>query len=807
MESLWQDLRFGLRALRSRPGLTLVAVLSLGLGIGANATVFTWMNTFILNPLPAVPSPGRLVHINTRAPNGDGWSVSYPALKDWREAVHSMDMVGSSFAQFGLRGEGGAVERAWGGLVSGNYFDALQVRPALGRLLAARDEAERTPVVVLGYSYWQSRFAGDSTIAGRHLTLSGADLTVIGVAAPRFGGTIIGLRWDLFVPVTLQPLLNHAPSILEERSNEWLDGTGRLRPGYSIAQARAELDAAAKRIAAATGDDDTKNGAIVKPISEEGAASFLKPVLIALLGVTGVVLLIACANVANLLLARAIARRREIGVRLALGASRARLVRQLLTESLALAAMAGLVGVVVAFWGQDLFGAFIPPSPFPVTLEMHVDGNVLLFGFAVTLVAAIAFGLVPALQASNPDLVSSLKDTIGGTPARRASLQSGLVVVQVALSLVSLVCAGLFVRSLDAVRRADFGFREPDRALLISTDLGLAGVPDSAQRALVQRLLDRVRALPGVKSASVTSGSPLGFGGNNSTTVEPEGYAPQPRENMSISYYVVGSDYFKAMAIPILKGRGFEATDVAASEPVIVVNEQFARHYWPGQDPIGRRVKRWGRTLTVIGMSAQGKYQQVTESPREFVYVSYDQNVWAGFDVVVRAAADPVALTPALRRAFQETDADLPFLDVRTMAQHMQASLTTSKLGAGMLSAFGIMALLLSAIGIYGVMSYSVSQRTREIGVRVALGAARGHVVGMVVGRAMRLVAVGLAIGLAAALGAAQLLRSQLIGVGPRDPLTFTAIALLLGAVALGASWIPARRAAKVDPMVALRYE
>ena len=806
MESLLQDLRFGLRALRKRPGLTLIAVVSLGLGIGANTTVYTWMNTFVLRPLPAVPGFNRIVAVNTHGPGDATWSLSYPSLHDWREQSRSIDIAASALRQLGLRGEGGTVERTWTAMASGNYFDVLGVRPALGRIFTLRDEEERAPVVVLGYAYWRRRFAGDSTIIGRHLEFNGHDLTVIGVAAPRFGGTIIGLQLDAFVPVTLVPMLTGLTG-LDVRQDQFMDGVGRIRSGWTLAQARQELDAVAKRIAVATGDDDSRNGAFVKPLADQGAASFLKPVLIALLGVTGLVLLIACANVANLLLARALARRREIGIRLALGAGRWRLVRQLLTESLALGLLAGGVGVLVAFWSRDMLASLLPPAPFPISLEFIVDGRVLLFTLGVTLAAAMVFGLFPALQASNPSLVLTLRNEIGGGPSHRSRLQSALVVSQVALSLVSLVCAGLFLRSLQASQHADVGFTGADHVLLVSTDLHLAGVPDSQRVAVATQLLERLRAVPGVEAASLAMSSPLGFGGSSSVGVAPEGYVPRRNENLSIEYLAVGSDYFRAMGIPVMRGRGVERGDVAEALDAAVVNERFAQRFWPGQDPIGRRFRRNGVWRTVVGVAKQGKYHLLTEDAESMIYVPLAQEARSDFDVVVRTAGDPRALTGALHQAFKDVNADLPFLDVRTMAEHMEAAMFVQTLGATMLVGFGAMALLLSAIGIFGVLSYHVGQRTREIGVRVALGAGRREVVGMVVGRAIRLVALGLVIGLALALGAGQLLRSQLIGVGPRDPLTYVGIALLLALVGLGAAWLPARRAARVDPMVALRYE
>ena len=806
IESLLQDLRFALRALRKRPGLTLVAVLSLGLGIGANTTVFTWMNTFVLRPLPAVPAFSRIVAIHTHAPGDAAWSVSYPNLRDWRAQSRSLDIAAAAMGQLGLRGQDGTIERAWTGMASGNYFDVLGVQPALGRLLTLRDEDQRAPVVVLGYAYWQRRFAGDSTIVGRHLELNGHVLEVIGVAAPRFGGTTIGLQLDAYVPVTLVPALMGL-SGMDGRGNEFLDGVGRIRAGWTLVQARQELDAVAKRVAAANGDDDARNGVFVKPLADEGAASFLIPVLIALLGVTALVLLIACANVANLLLARAIARRREIGIRLALGAGRWRLIRQLLTESLALGLLAGGVGVFLAYWSRDALARMLPPAPFPINLAFDVDGRVLLFALAAALAATMVFGLFPALQASNPALVPTLKDEIGGGPAHRSRLQSALVISQVALSLVALVCAGLFLRSLQASRHADVGFTGADHVLLVSTDLHLAGVPDSQRVALTSQLLDRLRAVPGVAAASLSMTSPLGFGGASSWGTAPEGYAPQRGENMSIEYQEVGSDYFRAMGIPVLRGRDIERGDAAGALAVAVVNEAFVQRFWPGRDGIGLRFRRGGIWRTVVGVAKQGKYHTLTEPARAMVYVPYAQEPRNDFDVLVRATGDPRVLARAVRQAFNETNPDLPFLDVRTMAEHMQAALFVQSVGATMLAAFGSMALLLAAIGLFGVLSYHVSQRTREIGVRVALGAGRREVVGMVVGRATRLVGVGLAAGLALAVGAGELLRSQLIGVGPHDPLTYLGIALLLALVALGASWLPARRAARVDPMVALRYE
>ena len=804
-----QDLRYGLRALRQNTGITAIAVLSLGLAIGANTTVFTWMDRFVLQPLPGVAGAAQLVHVNTRAPGGSDWSVSIPSFKDWRAGTTTIDLAARSFTELGLR-EGEQTDRVFASGVSDNFFDVLRVRPFLGRYFQRGEDDAQAPVAVLGYTFWQRRFRGDSTIVGRTLVLNGHGLTVIGVAPPRFGGADVGLNWDMYYPVQLRHVLTGGTDPRTNRGWQFLDVVGRLHDGVTFDQAQADLHAVSVRASEAAGSMADRGGAVIARYSDKEAGQIMKPVFAALLGITGVILLIACANVANLLLVRAAGRRREIAVRLAIGATRGRLVRQLLTESLALGLVAGVAGLLVAYWGRDLLAGFVPPVPAPVNIDFRVNAVVLGFALAVSMGTAVLFGLVPALQASSPALVPALKDDIGASPAHRGRLQSALVVTQVALSLVSLVCAGLFARSLQQARHVDVGFTTPEQVLLIDSDLSPGGffAADSLAIPVLDRLLTNVRAVPGVVAASVGDRVPLGFGGGGSSSAEVEGYTPQPDENMSIDEGSVGDDYFRAMGIPIVAGRPIEARDLAPGAPrVIVVNQAFARRFWPGLDPLGRRVNQGREWSTVIGIAKDEKIRQINERPLSFVFYPYSQDRPRGFTVHVRSGGDPKALTAALRRAFAATSGDLPFLDVRTMAEHMQASMFAQKLGAFMLAAFGALALVLSSLGIYGVMAYTVSRRTREIGVRVALGAARRDVIGMVVGRAMGIAALGLVIGAAGALAAGQLLQAQLFGVSPRDPLTFVVIALLLAAVAFIASWLPARRAAAVDPLVALRYE
>jgi predicted permease len=810
MESLVQDLRFGLRSLRKNVGLTVVAVVSLGAGIGAAMTIFTWLNAFVLNPLPAIPAWNRLVVAHTRAPGGDPWTVSWPDFQDWRAGTRTADLAAWDMMQLGLRDGSGATERAWGMLVSGNYFAALGVKASLGRVLRIEDEQRREPVVVLGHGYWQRRFAGDSGVIGRSIALNGSAFTIVGVAAPRFGGTYIGLSLHLYVPMTTMPLLMpDGAQALQDRLRRSFDVVGRLKPGATVAQAAGEIDPLALRAGAAGGLAQPL-GAVVRPHSAVDAPGAMRPLLVALLALAGLVLLIACANVANLLLARAMARRREIAVRLAVGASRWRLVRQLLTESLALAALAGTFGVTLSFWGRDAMLALLPAVPYPIGLDFSLDGRVLMFATFVTVATAMAFGLMPALQASKPDLVPTLKDEIGQGAGSRGRLQAALVVAQVALSLVTLVAAGLFVRSLGAVRAIDTGMNGLDRVLLVGTDLRLTGITnDSVNVSVVRGLLERVRALPGVEVASVARFVVLSPGPIAATATRIDGYAPRANEDMNVSYNVVSGDYFRTTGMQLTEGRVISDADVAANAPVVVINQAFLRRFLGGRAAVGARVSVSGNEwLSVVGVVATSKVNDYTEAPLPMVYRAYSARFAApSFTLHVRAAAEPLALTAAIRRAFAEVSAELPFLDPRSMAEFTTIPYWPQKIGAIMLAAVGTLALLLATIGIYATMAYAVSRRVREIGVRLALGAARADVVRLILGRSMQLTGLGLLIGLAGALAVGQALRSQLLGVSPRDPITFAGVGLLLTAVALVASLVPARRAAAVDPMIALRSE
>ncbi len=799
-----QDLRYAFRGLRRAPGLTLVIVASLALAIGANTAVFAWMEGFVLRPYPVVPEPGQLAWLNTRAPNGDDWSVSYPTLKDWDRGAHTtVGIAGYDMAQVNLRADGQS-GRAWTVLATGNYFDLLGVRPAAGRLFAPADEDAAAHVAVLGHGYWQRRFGSDPGVVGRDVTLNGHGFTIIGVAPPRFGGMSVGLVFDVYVPFTVQPLLTPGNQ-LAERGWQSLEAFARFRSGISLVQGRADLEQVAADVARANNIEG--EGILVRPLHQQGAAEVLLPVLSALLGVTLVVLLIACANIANVLLARAGARSKEIGVRLALGARRGRIVRQLLTESALLAAAGCAAGLFLAWWGRNGLMAFVPAAPFPIDVDLQINGRVILFAVALTGLTTLLFGLAPALRASRPDLVPVLKDEVSGLGVTRSLLRHGLVVSQVALSLVALVCAGLFLRALQRADTLDLGIGEPERVLVVSTNPYLSGYTDSTGPALVERVLQRVRALPGVTAASFSSHAPLGFGGSSSQGIGVAGYTPARDENMSIQYAMVSDQHFQTTGLPVLRGRGIGAEDREGSPPVVVVNEAFARRFFQDRDPLGQTITRGGDTALVVGVVPTGKYNQISEAPRPFVWRPLSQNWRISLHLMVRAAGDPKALIEPLRRELASVDATLPFLDPRTMTEQTLPATIGQRIGARMLGLFGALALLLSALGIYGVMAYTVSLRTRELGIRLALGAAGESVVRLVLGQSARLALAGLVLGGGLAYGAGSLLQSQLLGVSAADPATYAVIAGLLLAVALVATAIPARRASRIDPIRALRAE
>jgi predicted permease len=809
MRGLFQSLAYSVRRLRKNPGLSLVIALSIGLGIGANTTVFTWMESLVLNPYPLVKHPEDLMAVNVTSADGkDSLPVSYPTYLDWREQSKSFEgLVAHSLVRVNLRkGNDAAGEPVWGEMTSGNYFDVIGVPAVVGRTFAPDEERNAAHVAVLSHSLWQRKFGGDVSILGKQILLNGVDVTIIGIAPQGFKGVFAGYGFDLWVPVTLQPLLVQGGNRLTARNDRWLQATGRLRQGVMRTQANDEMQTLTRRIGEVNGEIPV-SGATVKLMRERFAGAILYPLFSALLAVTALVLLVACANVANLLLAYASTRRKEMGIRLALGSSRGRIIRQLLVESLLLSILGGLIGLLFAFSAKGILLRFIPPTSQPASIAFEMNSRVVIFACLVTLATAMIFGLVPSLRASKTDLVTALKTEGQGLSASRSWLRGALVVTQVALSLVALICAGLFLRSLQQAQRVNLGFSDPDHLLLATTDFNVAGLKREEGLIAVDQLLKRVRTLPGVTSASFSSMVPLGFGGHSYSGTKVESYVPAPNEEVSTERVIVTDGYFETMGIQLVKGRGITLDDRNDGLRVAVVNETFARRYYPSQDPLGKRIDQGQGWTTIVGIAKDGKYRDLNEAPTPVAYSALKQWYAPVITLQVRTTNNPKLLTETVRREFAATNTQLPFLDPRTMSEHISASTFVQVVGASMLSGFGILALLLAAVGLYGVLSYVVSLRTRELAIRAALGAAPNDVMNLVIKQGMTLVVIGLAIGSAMSFVVARLLQSQLLGVEPTDALTFVAVILLLTGVALIAAIIPARRAMKVDPLVALRYE
>ncbi len=813
MSALIQDVRFSFRRLLKSPGFTAVALLSLALGIGANASIFSLVNTVLLRPLPAA-QPEQLVELFGALPNNsENQLVSYPNYKDYRDRNEVLTgLLAYRFAVMSLSHDG-ANERLWGFIVSGNYFDVLGVKPALGRTFTPEEDKTPNshPVAVMSYGSWQRRFGGDPSIVGKSVLLNGHTFTIIGVAPKDFNGTEVAYSPELYVPAMMVAQIEPGNDWLNERNNANLFVLGRLKQGISRAQAEASFQSVTSQLAREYPDEDA--GRSVRLLSPGLFTPEIRSAVIGftgvLMAVVGLLLLIACVNLANLLLARATERRKEIAIRLALGASRARLVRQLLTESVLLSIAGGALGLLLAVWIVDLVGAIKLPMDIALAFDLSLDWRVLLFTFLLSLLTGIVFGLLPALQSSNPNLVSSLKDDVAAGGFRRSRLRNTLVVAQMALSLLLLICAGLIVRSLQHARSMNPGFNS-ENAVAVSFDVGLQGYDEAKGRAFQQRVVERVAAIPGVQSATLVTNLPLSIN-YNSTNVYIEGQPFVSSSNLpAVIPNSIGLNYFQTMGIA-LRGRDFTAQDKEKESRVAIVNETFARRFFPEQSAIGKRFNFGGPNepyWEIIGVAADGKYNTLGEKPQPLVYRSLLRRYDSTTTLVARTiATDPQPIIRAIRREIGSLDPNLPLYDVKTLNEHMNIPLFPARMAALVLGSFGVLALLLAGIGVYGVMSYAVSQRTREIGIRMALGAQPRDVLRLVVGQGMLLALIGTGVGLIAAFALTRVMSGLLYGVSAIDPLTFVGVPLLLACVALIACLIPARRATKVDPMIALRHE
>ncbi|MGH9871746.1 MAG: ABC transporter permease [Pyrinomonadaceae bacterium] len=812
MHSLIKDIRYGLRNFLRRPCFTIIAIVTLALGIGANTAIFSLVNTVLLRPLP-VPHPEQLTEVYGTFHNGADYTIqSYLNYKDYRDRNQVFSgLMAYRFAPMNISYEG-RNERVWGYLVSGNYFDVLEVQPFLGRYFAADEDKTpgSHPVAVITYGAWQKRFASDRGIVGRPVTLNGRVFTVIGVAPEGFHGTEVAYAPDLFVPMMMSREVEPGSNWLESRDSDNIFVVGRLKPDVSLAQAESALTAVTLQLGKEYPRENEGRGVrlltpgLFIPDIRNSVISFSS----VLMGVVGLLLLLACVNLANLLLARATERRKELAIRLAVGASRARIVRQLLTESVLLSLAGGLGGLLLAAWINKLVASIKLPTDISLVFDLHLDWRVLVFALTVSLATGVFFSLLPALQCSNPELVPSLKDEASLGGFRRSRLRNSLVVVQVALSLVLLVCAGLVVRSLQVAQKTRPGFTF-ENAVALSFDLGLQGYTEEKGRAFQRQVIERTQSVAGVRSVALTSVVPLTLD-YSYTSIYVEGQATTNNTELPVAVpNWISPNYFRTMEIA-LRGRDFTERDDKGESRVAIVNETFARRFFPGQEAIGRRFNFSGPDKPyweVIGVAADGKYNSLGEDPKAAFYRPILRDYSTNATLVARTTGDSSAALVTLRSELQRMDPTLPLYNVQTLSDHMSVPLFPFRMAATVLGSFGVLAIILAAIGIYGVMSYVVASRTREIGVRIALGAANRDVLLLIIRQGMTLALAGLAIGLVIAFGVAQLVAKLLFGVSPLDPVTFAGVSLLLGAVAMLACYIPARRAVKVDPLVALRYE
>jgi predicted permease len=833
LADLAQDTRYGVRTLRRAPGYTVAAVVTLALGVGVNAAIFSLVSATVLQRLPA-RDPDRLAFV--RSENA-GVSFSYPEyadLRDHQTPFEGLTAWGGIAASLSRDGRADLVE---GAIVTGNYFQVLGVVPSLGRLLTPADDMVpgAHPVAVISHGLWRRRFGARPDIAGQDVLLNGHRFTVVGVTPATFTGLQLGVRNDVIVPMMMQPVMRppragysgeQDPDLLRRRTGRWLFLMGRLKPGVGVDQAQAALAPLGVPLAqAARRTDGAPIRFLVMPAAggDPGQRAQLVSVATLLLSVVGAVLLLACANVANLSLSRGAARGREIAVRLALGASRGRLVRQLLTESVLVALAGGGLGLVLAYGAVAALRATPPPGVTPP--EFGIDARVLLFTLAVSIVAGVLFGLAPALGAARAALVPALKDGKAAADPRwrRLDLRSALVIGQVGLSLMLLVAAGLLVRSLRRAQAIDPGF-DAERLVAARLQINLLRYTRDQGVQFYRRVIEDVGALPGVEKAALARVPVLGGGARvTSLHVEGrtggegaergEGLGATARGRDSVNVNVVDAGYFQTLGIRLRSGRLFGPEDGATAPAVAIVNEAFERLHFPeggGRGALHRRISLdgpQGPWAEVVGIVGDSKYRTLTETSAPIAYVPLAQNHESGVVLYARTSGDPAALVPAVRRAVHALDPNLPLPDVLPLMDTVGLSLYAARMGAVLLSAFGGLALALSAVGVYGVMAFSVSRRTREIGVRIALGARRADVLRLVLGDGMRLVLVGTALGMAGALGGARGLESFLYGVSSRDAPTLAAVAAVLALVALAACLVPARRAARVDPLVALRSE
>ncbi len=807
--TLLKDLSYGIRMLAKSPGFTLVAVLSLALGIGANTTVFSVLDAVMLRSLP-IADPERMVNIATLVKGGEPHlDFSYPLYTGLRDGNQTMSgVVAYTERNLGLTA-GDQTERIRGEVVSANYFSVLGVQPAIGSAFAPDDERPgATRAAVISDALWHRRLAGDPGALGKTITLNGRTFSVVGVAPKRFSGLLRGMPTDVWITLPHMADFEGNPKLMNSPNLSWLFLAGKLKPDTTIQQAQSQLTALLPGVSQEAREIGNLEVLMTKASrgNEAYVAELSRPLTMLLLAVA-LILAIACANVASLLLARARTRGKEIGIRLALGASRLRVARQLLTESLLLALAGGALGLLMALWTSGLASGLRTSAGGELAIDVSPNIRVLLFTLLVSVLTVLLFGVVPALRASKLDLVPILKDSTATTPVfrRGPSLQSLLVVTQVTLSLVLLAGAGLFLRSLWKLQAIEKGFTG-DNVLAMSLNMELQGYDDARGANFYPAALESLSSLPGIQSASLASALPVSAGGSR---MQRPGNLTKPAvdEQISIDIVTVSPRFFETTGLPLLHGRDFRQVDTEKSAKVMIVNETMAKKFWPDTDPLGRSFYDGDTTFEVVGIARNTKYRNLRETPRMTFYLPLAQSYRPRMNLLVRTVGKPSQVVPAIQARLHGIEPALTVFNIRTLFEHVGRSLYVERMESVLLTFFGILALTLTAIGIYGVVAYSVAQRTREVGIRMALGAQKKDVLKMILAQGLALVAWGTALGLVACYWLSRLVSSQLYGVSAYDPATLGSVVVVLVVVALLAAYIPARRATKVDPLVALRYE
>ena len=816
MADIVKEIRTAWRTLLGAPTVAIVAILTIAVGIGANTTIFSWIRSLLLNPFPGAAEPARVVAIENTAPDGAPITTSYLDYRDFRDNLKLVKHVTAyRFYLFSV-GDAPNTERVWGEVASGGIFDLLGVQPEAGRFFSAeeRDDTQNAhAVVVISHSYWKSRYHSDPSAIGSILRINRTPFTVIGVAPESFHGNFAGLDFSVWVPLTMYGQLTHTGTwMLQDRNTRNFMLMARLAPGVAIEQARSEVQALANRMAIADADSNQGIGATVLPVWQSHFSTqsiLLTPVAI-LMGAGCLVLLIVCANLANLLLVRAAGRVKEFSIRLALGAKPRRLAVQLFTETLLLATLGSAGGLLMAFWLGDALRWLLPSVAWPAMLPAPLDSQVFGFCAVLAVVVALLASLVPAFHAARTNVNDALKQSGrgSGASAHGNRLRSVLVVSEMTLAVIALVGAGLFLKSLQSARAVDPGF-SPDGVALAQFDFSTTGYDAQQVDNFCRRLKGRLEQLPGVTAASYDDSPQLGFHGGNWETLEVEGYVPDRNENMKIYRDLISPGYFASLKIPLLEGRDFDWRDDAKSPKAVIVNQEFVRRFLRNRVVIGAKVHGWGQWFTIVGVARDSKYHRVTEGPQPYFYVPIRQvfRPEYGLTFHVRTSGPVNEAIRSLRTETAAIDPSLTIFDAQPMTEYIAASLFGPKIAAALLSVLSGIGLVLAAMGLYGVLAYSVAQRTQEIGVRIALGASPMEVLRIVLQQGLRLTFLGVAAGSVISLALGRFLAGLLYGVKAADPLTYLVVWVVLTVVALLACAIPVRRATRIDPMVALRYE